>query len=805
MTRPDRPTATGDHDVKARSWFHDVLGVAWLFAVAGAIMAPALSRGLHLGPYDLLSLYGVTKDTAVIPHNWTQGDLITLVIPWTKLAWTQVHHGQLPLWNPYSALGMPLAFNWQSGVFSVPTLISYLVPLQFAFDVQVIGTLVLAGTGVYVLGRVMHLGTMACAFGATVYELSGPVMGWLGWPQATTMAWAGWMIAAAILVIRGRHRARAVVLLAVVVACAIYAGQPDVYGFLGLSLVIVVAVLLVARRAGSASTRRSIVDLTLGVVAGAALAAPLLLPGLQVLGQSDRKLTTAVGDKALPLHNLSHVIFSSFDGIPVHGSQTFGRGFASLLYTETAAYVGVIAVVLAVVALGVRWRKPEVLALGIVTIVMAAIVFAPPVMKLMIQLPIIGTNHWHRALLALALGLATLAGAGMDVLVRSHTERAARRWAGGGFLGVALVLVAVWLFGRGHLPPLETATRAKSFLWPVIDCAVGLAVVGVLIVLPRKLLRRRPNIAWFAGALLFAGETIFLINAGSPLMSSSPTFLPTTPAEVAFQRAVGSSLVGFGASTCWNLGGAALGIQPSANIAFGIHELAVYDPITPEAYYRSLGRGFKNARQFQDVYTLCPVVSTVAQARLYGVGFILEPQGVPGPTGTVFDRELNNEGLFRVPGATSATLVPLGDGEGFPGPDAPGVPVDVSHPDAASWHITTDTADREVLRLRLTDVPGWHATIDGRPLPLHSFAGVMFEASIPGGRHTIDLYYWPEAFTAGIAIAFVSAVGLFTALLVGRRTRRRGAYPPTADRDRHGISVQPTSAPSASEEPIPHL
>ena len=295
------------------------------------------------------------------------------------------------------------------------------------------------------------------------------------------------------------------------------------------------------------------------------------------------------------------MLFSSFDGIPVLGSQTFGRGFASLLYTETAAYVGVIAVVLAVVALGVRWRKPEVLALGIVTIVMAAIVFAPPVMKLMIQLPIIGTNHWHRALLALALGLATLAGVGMDVLVRSHTDRAVRRWAVGGFLGAALVLVAIWLFGRGHLPPLETAAPSKSFLWPVIDCSVGLAVVGALFVLPRKWVSRRPKIGWIAGALLFVAETAFLITAGSPLMSSSPTFLPTTPAELALQRTVGSALVGFGTSTCWNLGGPALGIQPSANIAFGVHELAVYDPITPEAYYRALTCGLKNARQFKDV------------------------------------------------------------------------------------------------------------------------------------------------------------------------------------------------------------
>ena len=55
---------------------------------------------------------------------------IAQMIPWTTLAWTQVHHGQLPLWNPYSGLGMPLAFNWQSAPFGLPALVGYLFPVQ---------------------------------------------------------------------------------------------------------------------------------------------------------------------------------------------------------------------------------------------------------------------------------------------------------------------------------------------------------------------------------------------------------------------------------------------------------------------------------------------------------------------------------------------------------------------------------------------------------------------------------------------------------------------------------------------------
>ena len=80
-------------------------------------------------------------------HNPVTSDQIDEMIPWTNLAWTQVHQGHLPLWNPYSALGMPLAFNWQSAAFGLPALVGYLFPLSMAYTAGVVVTLVVAGTG----------------------------------------------------------------------------------------------------------------------------------------------------------------------------------------------------------------------------------------------------------------------------------------------------------------------------------------------------------------------------------------------------------------------------------------------------------------------------------------------------------------------------------------------------------------------------------------------------------------------------------------------------------------------------------
>ncbi len=97
----------------------------------------------------------------------------------------------------------------------------------------------------------------------------------------------------------------------------------------------------------------------------------------------------------------------------------------------------------------------------------------------------------------------------------------------------------------------------------------------------------------------------------------------------------------------------------------------------------------------------------------------------------------------------------------------------VAHPDPASWALTTTAPGPRVLRLRLTDVPGWHATIDGHPLALSPFAGVMFQARIPPGHHHIELHYWPDTFSEGLVLAGAAVAGLLVAPIIVEVRRRR--------------------------------
>jgi hypothetical protein len=767
---PPREHAPGPGDpaastgrVRLRRAAPDVAGLSFVVVAAVAVLLPALLHGGSLGSFDLLSRYGVTKQSGVTVHNAQTTDLISQMIPWTSLAWTQVHAGHLPLWNPYNGLGMPLAFNWQSATFGLPTLLGYLAPLRFAFTVQVVVTLVLAGTGTYVLGRVLGLGITGCVMAGVVYELSGTFMGFLGWPIASVLAWTGWLFAAAILIVRGRHRIASVVFFAIAVAGSVYAGQPDALALLAPGLLVFIVVLLAmrARSGGLGGVTHPILDVAIATVVGGALAAPLILPGLP-LTTGSVFYHAARTNGALPTKDVVNLIFQGYNALPVAQGHWFGVG--------TSAYVGVIALVLALVGAVVCRHRPEVLALVGVGIVMGAVVFIPQVASLLNQLPF--RARWHLGLVVVSFVIAVLAGFGIDALIRSPRDWTIRVWSASGFAVSGLVIAALWVIGRGSLTPEATRLRSESFIWPTILTVVGLVVMAALSRGSRRTPPVRPEnatgrsgVGRWVGYLFLLAETGFLVGVGAPLWSSSPNFLTSTPAETRLASAVGPSVVGFGVRSCELP--PTLGILPETNAAFGVHELAAYDPITPRAYFRA----FKVAPGIL-VSAFCPVVKTVAQARRYGVEFVLEPKGVSGPPGAVFDETIADEALYRIPGASAATVTPLPVGGRPPGADAQGTPVAVTYPGPGEWKVVTHGTAPQLLRLRLTDVPGWHATIDGHPLVLEPFSGIMLQARIPSGTHIVELHYWPSTFTLGIVLAGASTVGLVVASGVGWRRRR---------------------------------
>ena len=263
-------------------------------------------------------------------------------------------------------------------------------------------------------------------------------------------------------------------------------------------------------------------------------------------------------------------------------------------------------------------------------------------------------------------------------------------------------------------------------------------------------------------ALVLAVETAFLITAGVSFWSLSSTFYSPTPAVQQLHAAVGDGVVALG--SCVGLQSSrptqgAIGIRPDANIGYGVHELAVYDPILPNSYYRSWFAlsGVQTLSSLSRLGIFCAGIADANQAKVYGVSFVLETSGSPGPAGGVFDRSLGSETLYRIPGAALAATVPLSY-YGLPIPVTyQGVPDPVVVHSPTSWSVDVKTKTSEYVRLRLSSVPGWHATIDGRAIPLGPWAnGAMLEARVPAGSQVVHLEYWPTLFSTGIHIAFIA-------------------------------------------------
>jgi hypothetical protein len=211
---------------------------------------------------------------------------------------------------------------------------------------------------------------------------------------------------------------------------------------------------------------------------------------------------------------------------------------------------------------------------------------------------------------------------------------------------------------------------------------------------------------------------------------------------------------------------------------FAIHEFDFYDPILPHAYFNSWAAVSRSAAGVPIYNSFCPALTRASQARRFGVEFVLESDGAARPKGAIFDRRIGDEDLYRIPDSGEATLTPESPTGRVPPVDALGRPVKVDHLSPSSWRIATTGHGDQVLRLRLTDDPGWRATIDGHPLVLTPYAGVMMQAHVPAGRHVIEVVYWPPLFTFGLVLAGCCAVLLAASSAVALKIRRteRGVH-----------------------------
>lgn len=744
-------------------------GVASVLAMALAYLSPALVDGPSFGTYDLV-LRATSLGRSAYPNtpfNHVASDSVSEMAAWNQFDWSQLHSGHFPLWNPLSLYGLPQFLNFQSGVLSLPNLVSYAVPLHLAYTVSVGLVLVLAGTGAYFLARVLGLRPLGASFAGVAFMLSGPFANWIWDPISSVVSLLGWILAFAILCYRGRHRVASVFGLALSTAFCLYGGFPEAVVFVVAAICVLAVTFTIAAAVRSALGRSGaergvswtgLARLLGGGAAGVLLALPLWWPGLQILSIAHRETRTGFDVFHVPM--LALFVAQGFDGLQMGKNPWFLQGFN---YYESVSYVGIVVLVLAVVACARWWRHPTVIALAVLPLAVLLVLFSHGPFSFLHQFLgfVSSQTYWTRFRIVIGLPLGLLAGLGLETLARRWRETSPLVTFTLATLALAVAVAALW---RSPAPAGDALVRERSLYWPS-GLVGGCALIALIAFAARHRAgnrrahggRRReiggPVMALCA-ASLWCGSAAFLLFAGVGTNGYSSAFYPTTPAIAALSADVGSHLVALDGGNGESVSDLVdAGVYPEANLPYGIAEFAGHDPALPQSYFVAFAGGARGGPGFLE-----PDVETAAEARRLGIAYVIAAPGRPPLPGGVRVAVLAGETLYKVPGAARFTI---SDGR-------------VSHVSEQEngYDLVVRAEKAAVVTARVTAVPGWSATLDGRALPLRP-DGLFYRVDLPPGTHRLRLSYRPARLGEGLAAAGAGAAGLLLYALVSAVLRRR--------------------------------
>ncbi|MGQ9598712.1 MAG: YfhO family protein [Anaerolineae bacterium] len=722
--------------------------------------------------------------------------------PWRQLAVEQIRAGHWPLWNPYLGAGTPLAANLQTAAFYPPNLLFLAMPVERAFGWELALHVALAGLSAFYLGRRLGLGPFGALVTGLTYGLGGYVVAhWVFPSMVYAAAWLPLLLALTdrlISNVRDPILILDVELLALAIALQLLAGHAQT-SFYSALMVASFALFRLGQEAGG--RKQGLCSLLLAALWGLALAAIQLLPTAELAVHSQRAGILGDPRAAYELSfwpwRLITLLAPDFFGNPGRdGYWAYGT------YWEEAAYVGVLPLVLAVLAVVRWWRRqkrreggllwvPFFLFLSLVSLLLALGNHTPLYPLFFHYLPGFGLfKAPARLMIGYALGMAVLAGIGADALRPTQHTRSLFRLAILVGAGMAVAGVTV----RLALPKIQA-----SFGHSVARLGLTLALSGAVLWLYD---RRRPAHIWQLAAcgLLFADLLAFgwgLAPGTDPEVYHNPVataqFLQTQPpgrlfvaypfAQEVYDRYV--SLRAYGPTDLTYLQGLRESLFPNLNAVYHLSGVGNYDPLTV-GRYQDLWDHLR-AGSFEEIHPLL---------NLFGVRYIVSDEPLPLSVACDAGPRIyrNDEALppaFVVPQARvvadpderlaillGPTFDPRAEVLLSRAPARPPTPVQEggTPPAFPEPSVLRDGPNRVIIQVNvaqagylvLTDTwyPGWRATVDGEIAEIlsadHAFRAVSLEA----GEHTVVFEYAPLSFRVGAWVSLGAGV-LWGAALTG--------------------------------------
>ncbi len=690
----------------------------------------------------ILGTQASLPDLRGVARGWS-GDFVDYYLPNAEYAGARLAEGQIPLWNPHHSAGGPFLATLQAGVLYPPNLLHAWLPAQTAFLALAclhVGLSVLLAGG---LAGALGAGRWGGAVAGLAYATSLQVVGTI-WSPAThyAAAWAPGVLWAVDRSLEHPSPARAAV-LAIAVGLSLLSGWP--YTF---AMVILASLLYTAAILGEQAVRtrqlpwRPILALALGGAVGLMLAAPQMLPSLELVDRSCRALGALVESQAI------------FVGKP-HSPQSFFNDLFARGYTDGVP--GALSLVLALLALVLpgRRRGHVGVLLGIGLLALATSWPAhTPLYGWLRELPVFGDFRFpYKYRLLLTLALAVAAGVGT-----THLQDALVRWPRAALAAGAAAFGLT--FATGAWPVWSTVQPfARSFPEPVslaeeLTRAGAAAAIepGGRIYWPSRGDRQR---AWRESYAVHDLEPLTLARSAQLI-----TYFETGRPLTVFTREPTPGRKSTRDGPVAPFSGRML--LPRSGDRAGILDLFSVRTIVGEPDYGWLGQRYRRVSPpdagvavYENPHAM-PHVYRVARA-------VAEPDELSSAVRLLTDESFDPWRIVMVDD------VPPGLQIRGPLP-APADPDDTRIRVYEPERVVIRSEGDEPGLVVLTDAhyPGWEASLDGEPVRMLR-ANLDFRAVVvPAGVHEIEMRYRPGSFRTGIWLAGLGVLACGGAGILGR-------------------------------------
>ncbi len=781
-----------------------VLIYLWPALVGGGVLTPAallytFAPWASAPPADLHNYF-----------NFVLSDVPMSYLAWDELARGLLHAGTFPAWNEHAFAGTPLWSNASVAWLSPFSLPLWLLPLDFGLGVAAAAKLWVAAFGTYLLVRELRLSFWPAMLAGIAFALCSFNVVWLSHgAHVSAAALLPWLLWLTERIVR-RGRAIDGPLLGVVVAFTQFSGHPGTQlHALGFTFIYAIARVLLQPSLQRREILARLATVAAALAAGTLAAAAVLLPAQLAAADTAGEVARRNGASTMPGSTLSAdalraIPFPDWWGRPSEGVIE-GPGN----YNERALYAGVIAAVLALVAICSpdAWRrKAPFAALGAIGLAVAFDV--APVRDAVNALPLFDHVQNQRLLLWFLLGVAILAAFGLESVLRG--ERRAQTWCA---IGAAAIVAVVGLGSAGFtggdvgrafhrlVDRFAAGTPGSMALASVLRWTLLTAALAGLCLL----LQRRGRARLVGGAIvaLVALEMVTFAAGYQPIGPASRVYPPTTPAIEHIQENVGDG----------RIVGTEYSLTSDWSTHYGLRDVRGYDAPQPSMRFFRLWRSLHSTQEGWAPFDLAGIdPESLPVLGMLGARYIVTRPGTSldreghdalhavhrGDDATVYRNDL---AIRRTLVAPLVTIAADEDAEfatvtasDFDPRDSVVVAAAELPPGTTERELTgagsariveesnarvairTETDGQALVLLGDAWADGWRVTVDGRPAEALRADVVLRGVVVPAGSHEVVWAYSVPGLKAGIAASALGLAVLFAwaaVPLARRRLRQR--------------------------------